>query len=281
MNPPQYTSACDPPPCYSIAVGGEITPTPSLDDHLALESVISALADDVTNDLSQTAAAAAFVTSRRRHCSAQDAQSRRGDRRRRHVSAQDRLRLWSRSDDHPDRTGSDGSGEFRQRCFSFSALKDAFRRSHDADMLLPERESLLTGADTGDDDIDDDLNGTVFASSAAGGAAADDDVMPCATGLTVGASGSKTNVDSKSNNRSSTHAKLSTRSRPQQVQFQVQILEDVEDLSSNDSLGGGGGSSLSRTLRGAEQRLLRQRHSSAPDRVKALPSKSRRFSGNP
>ena len=276
MNPPQYTSACDPPPCYSIAVGGEITPTPSLDDHLALESVISALADDVTNDLSQTAATAAFVTSRRRHCSAQDAQSRRGDRRRRHVSAQDRLRLWSRSDDHPDRTGSDGSGEFRQRCFSFSALKDAFRRSHDADMLLPERESLLTGADTGDDDIDD-LNGTVFASSA-GGSAADDDIMPCATGLTVGATGSKPNVE-KSNNRSSTHAKLSTRSRPQQVQFQVQILEDVEDLSSSDSIGGG--SSLSRTLRGAEQRLLRQRHSSAPDRVKALPSKSRRFSGNP
>ena len=244
---------------------------------MALESVISALADDVTNDLSQSAAAAAFVTSRRRHCSAQDAQSRRGDRRRRHVSAQDRLRLWSRSDDHPDRTGSDGSGEFRQRCFSFSALKDAFRRSHDADMLLPERESLLTGSDAGDDDIDD-LNGTVFASSA-GGSAAADDVMPCATGLTVGASGSKTNVE-KSNNRSSTHAKLSTRSRPQQVQFQVQILEDVEDLSSNDSLGGGG-SSLTRTLRGAEQRLLRQRHSSAPDRVKALPSKSRRFSGNP
>ena len=280
MNPPQYTSACDPPPCYSIAVGGEITPTPSLDDHLALESVISALADDVTNDLSQTAAATAFVTSRRRHCSAQDAQSRRGDRRRRHVSAQDRLRLWSRSDDHPDRTGSDGSGEFRQRCFSFSALKDAFRRSHDADMLLPERESLLTGSDAGDDDIDD-LNGTVFASSA-GGSAADDDVMPCATaGLTVGASGSKTNVEKGNNNRSSNLAKLSsTRSRPQQVQFQVQILEDVEDLSSNDSLGGGG-SSLSRTLRGAEQRLLRQRHSSAPDRVKALPSKSRRFSGNP
>ena len=214
---------------------GEITPTPPLEDHLALESVITAIEQSEHNDLPTV-----FVSNRRRHRSAQDALVRRGERHR-HLSAQER-RLWSRTEDgYP--------GDFRPRCFSFSALKDAFRRSS---VDVQERESLLAG---------DERDETVFASR--------DNLDATLSNAAMAASAIPLNSSERTIRRPFKAAK-----RPShQVSFEVKILEDSGESSE----------SLNEVMQNNSNAIgaqLRQRHSSAPETAKQQNSKSRHLSGN-
>lgn len=181
-----------------------------------------------------------YLSSRRRHRSAQDTRTRQD--RRRHCSAQEK-----------QQSSEDDNEVIRQRCFSFNALKDAFKRS--SQQNLPECESLLT---------QDNDNNSVFSSQEVLSSPGPPSVS-CTSSTTVPLTILTTSVIT-------TTTRIQRRP-PQQVSFVDRILEDSESSSAENV----DQQQRSHIL----EARLRQRHCSAPgDSSKAVESKCRHRSGN-
>lgn len=245
-NPPSYISSK--PPRYSVAMGEE--------------SIHSSVSEDIDEPdiivVSETRPRQLkFVSNRRRHRSAQDTHVRQD--RHRHLSAQDRRGSIQNED----------STMNRQRCFSFNALKDAFKRSQQN--VPSECESLLA----------QDESASVFSSR--------DNMTPLlfpyhgsddSSNSGGGGVGNNSNTDSPLT--FVTTSVITTTSRiqrrpPQQVSFEDRILEDSE---SNENLAHLQQHSDSISQIVGSETTMRQRHFSAPDTVPFKATRQRHSSGS-
>ena len=246
-NPPSYVSSK--PPRYSVAVG-EPSPRPSISEDASPASAADLIV------ISERPRQLKFISQRRRHRSAQDTRTKQD--RRRHFSAQDHRKPLL-SDDGENEVDEN----MRQRCFSFNALKDAFSRRSQQNVL--ECQSLLF-ADGGEGEgggADSVFSSREVVSSPGPSLSP---VMAAAT----------TAAFVHNNNSSLAMSNRTFRRPPQQVSFEDRILEE-----SNENLDTATTHRTDLLKNHSNTNIhLRQRHFSAPDRTRTQNFKSRHSSGN-